>query len=70
VAELCVCGHEHDDHYSYSLNGHPQTRCKACDPHTGIRQPGNYVMDSGTYEAAMYEAADHEFEPEPGGTEQ
>lgn len=59
----CVCGHPFDDHYVYSLNGHPQGRCRTCDPHTRSDKPGNYVMDSGSYEAAMYHAADHDYDP-------
>jgi hypothetical protein len=59
---ICRCGHPEDDHYEYILNGRPQTRCRECDPHKN-RAPGNYAMDSDSYVAAMYHAADHDFEP-------
>lgn len=55
-----TCGHAQADHYVYSLNGHDQTRCRSCDPHNR-RMPGLYAMDSDSYEAAMFVAADHEF---------
>lgn len=57
----CICGHEYADHYTYRLNGRPQSRCKSCDPLTGVT--GNYMMVDGSYEAAMFHAADHDFEP-------
>jgi hypothetical protein len=59
---ICICGHEQAAHYDYILNGHDQTRCRECDPHKS-REPGNYVMDGDSYEAAMFFAADHAFEP-------
>lgn len=60
--QLCVCGHKHEDHYTYILNGHEQSRCKSCDPMAGL-PAGNYEMVSDSYVAAMNKAADHEFEP-------
>lgn len=72
---ICRCGHPRADHYEYIVfDGHDQTRCRSCDPHTGKRQPGNYAMAADSYESAMYHAADHDFyaaeTPEPeGGTE-
>jgi hypothetical protein len=56
-----LCGHPESDHYTYILNGRDQTRCRSCDPHTGKEIPTLYAMESGTYEAAMYHAADHDF---------
>ena len=61
VTAECVCGHAKAEHYEYVLNGRDQTRCRACDPHTGKRMPVLYAMTEGTYEAAMFEAADHDF---------
>lgn len=63
MSEFCTCGHPRSDHYQYILNGHDQTRCKSCDPMSGI-PGGNYAMDHDSYVAAMYRAADHGFTPE------
>jgi hypothetical protein len=64
--DLCRCGHARGAHYTYSLNFHDQTRCHECDPHSGKRVAGgNYVLEAGTYEAAMFHAADHDFELAP-----
>jgi hypothetical protein len=61
---LCRCGYPRDDdHHENILNGRDQTRCRSCDPHSGNRMPGPHEMESGTYEEAMFRAADHDFEP-------
>ena len=58
---VCICNHVWSEHYIYSLNGHDQMRCRACDPHTGRRMPTLYAMTAGSHEAAMFHAADHDF---------
>lgn len=60
---ICKCGHPKSDHYEYILNGHPQIRCKKCDPHSNrSNMPTHYAMTSGSAESDMYLAADHDFE--------
>lgn len=62
---MCICGHPESDHYTYCLNGHDQTRCKACDPFIGRRFEGvvNIEADGDSYVARMNVAADHDFQP-------
>lgn len=62
---LCKCGHEQDAHYTYILNGHPQTRCRACDPwvKAGIKGGGNFTIQAGSRFEQQDRAADHEFVP-------
>lgn len=64
VCAVPVCRHPESEHYIYVLNGRDQSRCRACDPLVGL-PPGNYVMDSDSYTAAMDRAADHRFELAP-----
>lgn len=67
MERTCTCGHDESAHYTYCLNGHDQTRCKECDPFTGLRQDStNVEMQHGSYVAAMYVVADHNFEDASG----
>jgi hypothetical protein len=66
AGDVCVCGHPRSEHYSYlvSTNGGPlreQGRCRACDPLAGNHEP-NVALEAGSYAAAMYAAADHDFQ--------
>lgn len=67
MSETCVCGHDRSEHYEYILNGRPQTRCKACDPHKHRGSGSDIrVMVKGTAESDMYFYADHDFKPQVG----
>lgn len=63
---LCVCGHPRSAHYTYILNGLPQERCKACDPFAQ-NSDTLVAMETDSYVAAMYYAADHTFQEESNG---
>lgn len=56
----CKCGHSKEEHYSYILNGRPQSRCKGCDPWKGAGG-GVFVIDAGSKFEQQDRAADHDF---------
>jgi hypothetical protein len=61
----CVCGHGGDDHFVYTLDGADRMRCRRCDPLSRPVAPPRLVLEADTYEAAMYYAADHDYEEAP-----
>lgn len=63
--QICACGHSESDHYEYICNGHPQSRCKSCDPTNRFEFNGavDVAFVSGSYIEAMSRAADHGFTP-------
>lgn len=58
---LCLtCGHDEADHYTYTLNGCEQGRCRACDPLVGVRGT-NIEIISGSETDRLNKSADHDF---------